>query len=60
MRDKPQVVRALEIWSGYPRLEFVDALAAAHAEAPDMRLAAFDSDFDGFPEVLRWTFDDAT
>jgi predicted nucleic acid-binding protein len=53
-QDKPTIERALEMWARIPRLGFADALAAAYAQAPGMRLATFDSDFDGIPGIDRW------
>ena len=52
--DKRAILRALEIWAGVPRLGFVDALTAAYAQAPGMRLATFDTDFDALPGIDRW------
>lgn len=51
---KRAILRALEIWASVPRLGFVDALTAAYAQAPGMRLATFDSDFDALPGIDRW------
>ena len=42
---KPQTLRALDIWTQHPKLGFVDALVAAHAEAADNVLATFDQDY---------------
>jgi predicted nucleic acid-binding protein len=47
-------LRALEIWSERTSLGFVDALTAATVEHSELRLATFDSDFDGLPNIRRW------
>lgn len=52
--EKRAILRALEIWASVPRLGFVDALTLAYAQAPGMRLATFDSDFDNVPGINRW------
>jgi predicted nucleic acid-binding protein len=52
--EKRAILRALEIWASVPRLGFVDALTLAYAQAPGMRLATFDIDFDGLPGIDRW------
>lgn len=52
--DKRSVVLALELWVSFPRLGFVDALVAVHAQQPGVQLAAFDSDFDRLPGIDRW------
>lgn len=54
LRDKHAVLHALELWSAYPKLGFVDALAAAHAQQADIELATFDTDFDGLPGISLW------
>ena len=51
---KGAIVRALNLWTERPRLGFVDALAAAYAQAPGMRLATFDTDFDSLSGIDRW------
>ena len=56
-RNKRTLLRAIGIWSAYPRIGFVDALTAAYAQGPDMLLASFDSDFDPLPGIIRWTPD---
>lgn len=52
--DKRAILSALDIWTARPRLGFVDALTAACAQTPGIRLATFDSDFDGLPGIDRW------
>jgi predicted nucleic acid-binding protein len=52
--EKRAILRVLEIWARVPRLGFVDALTAAYAQAPGMRLATFDTDFDALPGIDRW------
>ena len=52
--DKQSVVQALDLWTTNPRLGFVDALVAVHAQRPGMQLATFDSHFDGLPGIARW------
>ena len=47
-------LRALEIWSEFSRLGFVDALTAATVERSELRLATFDTDFDSLPNIRRW------
>ena len=47
-------LRALEIWSERTSLGFVDALTAATVEHSELRLATFDGDFDGLPNIRRW------
>jgi predicted nucleic acid-binding protein len=51
---KRAILRALEIWARGPRLGFVDALTAAYAQAPGIRLATFDTDFDALHGIDRW------
>lgn len=55
MRDKRIVLQALDFWAHYPKLGFVDALAAAYAQQPGIELATFDSDFDDLPGIIRWS-----
>jgi predicted nucleic acid-binding protein len=52
--DKRILLRALDIWTEFPRIGFVDALTAAYARTPGMLLATFDSDFDRLPGIDRW------
>jgi predicted nucleic acid-binding protein len=52
--EKHKIVSGLEFWTQRPRLGFVDALTAAHAQSPGMRLATFDTDFDPIPGIDRW------
>lgn len=54
LREKHVVVLALDLWAEYPKLGFVDAIAAAHAQLAGIDLATFDSDFDGLPGITRW------
>jgi predicted nucleic acid-binding protein len=48
-------LRATDIWASRPKLGFVDALTAATVENSNLRLATFDSDFDGMPNIRRWS-----
>jgi predicted nucleic acid-binding protein len=52
--EKRSLLSALDFWTNQPRLGFVDALTAAYAQSPGMRLATFDTDFDGLPGIDRW------
>ena len=52
--DKRAILSALDLWTARPRLGFVDALTAIYAQSPEIRLATFDSDFDGLPGIDRW------
>jgi predicted nucleic acid-binding protein len=54
LRDKRIVLRALDLWMDSPKLGFVDALTAAHAQQTGIELATFDSDFDHLPGISRW------
>ncbi|MBD0324760.1 MAG: VapC toxin family PIN domain ribonuclease, partial [Aldersonia sp.] len=47
-------LRALDIWTTYPRLGFEDALTVAELEETGAPLATFDSDFDDIPGIRRW------
>lgn len=58
LRDKRIVLRALDLWTAHPSLGFVDALTVSYAHQPGMELASFDSDFDRFPDIPRWRFED--
>lgn len=58
LRDKRIILRALDIWAEHPGLGFVDALTAAYARQPGMRLASFDSDFDQVSGIDRWSPED--
>jgi hypothetical protein len=49
-------VWALDSWAANPRLGFVDALSAAYGQAPNVRLATFNTDCDNLPGVDRWQF----
>ena len=51
---KRHYLRALEIWSEFSRLGFVDSLTAATVEHSELRLATFDTDFDSLPSIRRW------
>ena len=52
--EKRSILSALDTWTNRPRLGFVDALTAAYAQSPGVRLATFDTDFDGLPGIDRW------
>jgi predicted nucleic acid-binding protein len=52
--EKRSILSALATWTNRPRLGFVDALTAAYTQSPGMRLATFDTDFDGLPGIDRW------
>jgi predicted nucleic acid-binding protein len=51
---KRSILGAFDFRTNRPSLGFVDALSAAYAQAPGMRLATFDSDFDALPGIDRW------
>ena len=59
MRQKLTVFRGLDMWAANPRIGFVDTLTAAYAQNPDMSLATFDADFDRFPGIIPWAFDES-
>lgn len=48
------VLRALEIWSGHPRLEFSDSVIAARCERSGHELATFDRHFRDLPFLDFW------
>lgn len=48
-------LRALDLWTTYPKLGFVNALTAAMVEGTDVKLATFDSDFNALPGIDRWS-----
>jgi predicted nucleic acid-binding protein len=51
---KRSVLRALDLWSAWPRLDFDDALLAAHAERlGGAEVLSYDRDFDTVPGVVR-------
>lgn len=52
--QKRIVLRALDIWTSFPKLGFVDALTASYATEPGVALATFDSDFDDLPGITRY------
>ncbi|MBA2276890.1 MAG: type II toxin-antitoxin system VapC family toxin [Chloroflexia bacterium] len=54
LRDKRVLLRALDLWTGHPRLGFVDALAASYVQHTGMDLASFDRDFDDLTGISRW------
>ena len=43
------------IWTQYPFLGFVDALAASYAVMTNTELVTFDTDFDRLPDIPRWS-----
>lgn len=47
-------MRALDIFSEYPRLGFADSVIAARAESQGVPLATFDEYLAGMPFVTRW------
>ena len=57
--EKHSLLSALDFWTNRPRLGFVDALTAARVQAPGMRLASCDTDFDGLPGIDRWQLGEA-
>ena len=57
--EKRSILGALDLWTNRPSLGFVDALTAAYAQAPVMRLATFDTDCDGLSGIDRWQPDEA-
>jgi hypothetical protein len=48
-------LRALDLWTTYPKLGFVNALTAAMVEGTDVKLATFDSDFNALQGIDRWS-----
>jgi predicted nucleic acid-binding protein len=46
-------VRALDLWSTWPRLDFDDALLAAHAEHVGGEILSYDRDYDSIPGIIR-------
>lgn len=51
---KRTCLRALEIYVAHPRLDFEDALAAAHMERIGVsRIVSYDRDFDRLPGIQR-------
>jgi predicted nucleic acid-binding protein len=54
LRNKRIVLNALDLWAAWPKLGFVDALAASYALHTDVELATFDTDFDRIPGIARW------
>ena len=52
--ERRSILSALELWTNRPRLGFADALTAAYAQAPGIRLATFDTNFVGLPGIDRW------
>ena len=54
MANKRTYYQALDLYAGYSRLSFVDALCVAHAQrSPDKTVISFDHDFRSLPE-LNW------
>jgi len=54
MTNKPRYLRALELYVGWPVLDFVDALLVAYAEQDSSaRIVSFDTDFDRVAGVAR-------
>ena len=51
---KRQWLRALDAWATYPALGFEDALTVADVEHSPIRLATFDTDFDGIAGIARY------
>lgn len=47
-------LRALDLYTTYPKLGYADAIVAAHVEQRGIPLATFDTDFDSLPFVTRW------
>lgn len=52
--DKALYLRALEIFSEHPKLEFSDSVIAARAQAMGAQLATFDEHLGQMPFVDRW------
>ena len=55
LHDKRVVLEALELWPHYPKIGFVDVLAASYGQRPEIEVATFDAHFDRIPTVHRWT-----
>lgn len=52
--NKRMYLRALELYTSFPHLDFVDALNVAHMErAGDTAIVSFDRDFDRVPGITR-------
>lgn len=52
--SKRTVLRALDLWSTWPQLDFDDALLMAHAERlGGVEILSYDRDFDTIPDVVR-------
>ncbi len=47
-------LRALDLWAERPALGFGDALTVATIEETGLRLATFDTHFNGFPSINRY------
>lgn len=52
--DKRVYLRALEIWSEHPKLEFSDSVIAARCERSGYELATFDRHFRDLPFLQLW------
>lgn len=55
LHEKQTVLNALELWTRFPKIGFVDALAAAYGHQQGVELATFDAHFDRIATVNRWT-----
>ena len=52
--QKRLCLRALDLWMSEPRLSFVDALGAVHAQALRVPLASFDAALARVPGLTLW------
>jgi predicted nucleic acid-binding protein len=54
LTNKRVYARALDVYAGYPHLDFGDALAVAESEHLGIReIVSYDSDYDSVPGVTR-------
>lgn len=51
--NKRTVLRALDVWSMFSKLDFEDALSVAYAEDDNAEIYSYDHDFDRVPGVER-------
>ena len=54
MPQKRILLRALDLWTTYPALGFVDVLTASYSQQAGIELATFDAHFDRFTDIARW------
>lgn len=54
LAHKQLVLQALDLWASAPKLSFVDALGAVHAQRRRLRFASFDADVASLPGITLW------